>query len=98
MADSNESNPVSEEDIWKNPVSTDIGPDNCMNAKLTRQLQEHYALKQAINIFPRPHNPSHRSLITRTRSFEHADWTETNPSPVSLAEDGFFYDSKLVTF
>jgi hypothetical protein len=40
MADSNESIPVSEEeDTWKIPVSTDIGPDNkWMNAKLTRQV------------------------------------------------------------
>jgi hypothetical protein len=82
MADSSsESNPLTEEeDTWKIPVSTDIGPDsNCMNAKLTRQIQEHYALKQAINIFPRPHRPAYNTLITRTRSFEHADWPETNP-------------------
>jgi len=50
---SNESNPMSEE-TWKissDVVSTDIGPDNSyMNAKLKRQLDEHYAAKQAINI------------------------------------------------
>jgi hypothetical protein len=53
MADSSETNPVMElEDTWKIPVSRDIGPDNnWMNAKFTRLLQEHYALKQAINIF-----------------------------------------------
>jgi hypothetical protein len=99
MADSknNESNPVSEdEDTWK--ISTDIGPDNCMNAKITRQLQELCALKHAINIFPRPHHTAFISLITRIRSFEHADWPETNPSPVSMNEAGFFYDSKLITF
>jgi hypothetical protein len=50
-------NVVEEEDTWKIPVSTDIGPDNnWMDAKLTPQLQEHYALKQAINILPRPHH------------------------------------------
>jgi hypothetical protein len=35
------------------------------------------------------HHPSYNSIIARTRSFEHADWHETNPSPVSLAEAGF---------
>jgi hypothetical protein len=53
---------------------------------------------QAINIFLRLHYPSYNSLITRTRSFEHADWPETNPHPISLAEAGFFYDHKLITF
>jgi hypothetical protein len=69
-----------------------------MDAKLTRQLQEHYALKQAINISSRPHHPAYNTLITRTRSYEHADWPETNPSPVSMAEAGSFYDRKLITF
>jgi hypothetical protein len=77
MADSSESNPVvmedtwkiplstyiAPEDTWKIPVSRDIGPDNWMDAKLTRQLQEHYSLKQAINIFPMPHHPSYNSII-----------------------------------
>jgi hypothetical protein len=88
---------VVEEDTWKIPVSTDIGPDNCIDAKLTCQLQEHCVLKQAINIFPRPHHLSYNSLISRTRSFKHAYWPETNPSLVSLAEAGFFYDRKLIT-
>jgi hypothetical protein len=46
--------PVLEEKVtWKIPVvSHDIGPDNkWMDTILTRQLQEHYALKQPINIF-----------------------------------------------
>jgi hypothetical protein len=91
---------LEEEDTWKIPVvSCDIGPDNkWMDTKLNRQLQEHYALKQAINIFPMPRHPSYNSLILRTRSFENADWPETNPSTVLLAEAGFFYDRKLVTF
>jgi hypothetical protein len=72
MADSNssnnESNPVSEEkDTWKISGSTDIGPDNCMNAKLTRQLHEHCALKKAVNIFPR-HHPAYNSLFARAGS------------------------------
>jgi hypothetical protein len=113
MADSSsESNPVvmEKENTWKIPVleeentwkisvvSRDIGPDNWMDAKLTSQLQEHYALKQAFNIFLMPHHPPYNSLIARTRSFEHADWPETNPSHVSLAEDELFYDRKLITF
>jgi hypothetical protein len=90
---------IAPEDTWKNRVSRDIGTDNqSMDANLTRQLQEQYALKQPINIFPMPHNPSYNSIIPRTRSFEHADWPETNPSPVSLAEAGVLYDRKLITF
>jgi hypothetical protein len=69
-----------------------------MDTKLNRQLQEHYALKQAINIFSMPRHPSYNSLIVLTRSFEYADWPEANPSPVSLAEAGFFYDRKVITF
>jgi hypothetical protein len=96
----NESNPVS--DTWKisgDTGSTDIGPDNSyMNAKLSRQLQEHYALKKAINIWHGPRHPAFNSLITRVKSFEGADWPQTNPTPISLAEAGFFFDSKLTTF
>jgi len=98
---SNESNPMSE-DTWKisgDVVSTDIGPDNSyMNAKLKRQLDEHYAVKQAINIWHGTQNPAFTSLIARVKSFEDADWPETYPTPISLAEAGFFYDSKLSTF
>jgi hypothetical protein len=87
-----------EEDTWKIAISTDIGPDNLMNAKLTRQLQKHYSLKQAINIFLRPYHPSYNTHITSTRSYEHADWPETYPSPVSMTKAEFFYDRKLITF
>jgi hypothetical protein len=69
-----------------------------MDTKLTRQLQEQYALKRAINIFPMSNHPSYNSLIARTKSFEQVHWPETNPSPVSLAEAGFFLDPKLITF
>jgi hypothetical protein len=89
MADSSsESNSVMEvEDAWKITVFSDIGPDNnCIDGKLTRQLQEHYALKQEINIFPRPHHPSYNTLTTRTRSYENADWPETYPLHISMAE------------
>jgi hypothetical protein len=75
MADSSsESKPVMEEDTWKILVPIGIGPDrNCMDAKLILLLQEHYALKQAISIFPRPHHPPYNNLITRARSIEHSD-------------------------
>jgi len=93
---SNELNPMSE-DTWK--ISEDIGPDNSyMNAKLKRQLDEHYAVKQAINIWHGPQNPAFTLLIARVKSFEDADWPEIYPTPISLAEAGFFYDSKLSTF
>jgi hypothetical protein len=79
-----------EEDTWKIPVvSCDIGPDKWMNTKLNRQLQEHYALNKQ-SMFSMPRQPSYNSLTVRTRSFENVDWPETNPSPVSLAEAGFF--------
>jgi hypothetical protein len=83
---------LKDEDTWKIPVvSCDNCPDNkCMDIKLDRQLQEYYTMKQAINIFPMPHHLSYNSLIARTRSFEKANWPETNPSPISLAEAGFF--------
>jgi hypothetical protein len=69
-----------------------------MNPKLTRQLHEHYARKQAINLCPGPQYPACNSLNARVKSFEDADWPEINPTPVSMAEAGFFYDSKLTTF
>jgi hypothetical protein len=70
MADSSssESNPVvmEEENTWKIPVvSNDIGPDKWMDTKLNRQLQEHYALKQPINIFPMPYHPSFGRDLSR---------------------------------
>jgi hypothetical protein len=96
-----ESNPVSEaEDAWKISIeagSPDIGPDS-MNPKLTRQLLEHHARKQAINFWPGPGHPAFNSLIARVKSFEGVVWPETNPSPVSMAKAGLFYDSKLFTF
>ena len=101
MTDSSkESYPMS--DTWKisgDVVSTDIGPENSyMNVKLKRQLDEHYATKQAINIWHGPQNPGFTSLIARIKSCEDADWPETYPTTISLAEAGFFYDSNLSTF
>ena len=91
---SNESKPTSE-DVWKistgDAVSQDIGPDNYyMDKKLKRQLDAHYAVKQAINLWHGPQNPAFNSLIARVKSFEGADWPETYPTPISLAEAGFF--------
>ena len=37
-------------------------------------------------------------LIDPVRSFENIDWPETNPTPVSLAESGFFYAGELTAF
>jgi hypothetical protein len=37
------------------------------------------------------------TLANRLKSFEDSKWPETNPSPISLAEAGFFYDRKLAT-
>jgi hypothetical protein len=88
-----DSNPVSEvDDTWKISVeagSTDIGPDS-INHKLSRQLLEYYARKQAINFWPGPRHPTFNSLIARVHSFEDVDWPETNPPPISMAEAGFF--------
>jgi hypothetical protein len=73
MADNNdrsnsESSPVSEEeDAWKISTeagSTDTGPDS-MNPKLSRPLLEHYARKQAINLWPGPSHPAFSSLCAR---------------------------------
>jgi len=98
---SNESKPRSE-DVWKissgDVVSQDIGPDNYMDKKLKRQLDAHYAVKQAINLWHGPQSPAFNSLIARVQSFEGADWPETYPTPISLDEAGFFYDSELSTF
>ena len=69
-----------------------------MNAKLKRQLDERYAVKQAINIWHGPQNPAFNSLIARVKSFEDADWPETYPTPISLADVGFFYDSSYLLF
>jgi len=74
---SNESKPTSE-DVWKistgDAVSQDIGSDNYyMDKKLKRQLDAHYAVKQAINLWHGPQNPAFNSLIARVKSFEGAD-------------------------
>jgi len=97
----NESNPMSEDtrEISGDKGSTNIGPDNSyMNVIHSRQLKEYYTLKQAINIWPGPRHPAFSSLITRVKSFEAVDWPKTCPTPISLAEAGFFYDSELTTF
>jgi len=41
-----------------------------------------------------PRYLDYNSLIERVRSFENVDWPEHNPSPVAMAEAGFFYNSK----
>jgi hypothetical protein len=69
-----------------------------MEVKLKRKLEEHFARKQAINIWHGPRHPAFSSLIEGAKCFEGVDWSETNPTPVSLAEAGFFYHNKLITF
>jgi hypothetical protein len=76
----------------------DVEPDMQANAQLHRQLQEHFVTKQAINIWAGPKYPNYNTLIERVKSFENSGWPEINPSPVSLAEAGFFYDRKLTAF
>ena len=78
--------------------SVDVRPDREGNEYLIRALQEHYVLRQAVNLWQGPKYTDYCSLIDRVRSFENIDWPETNPTPVSLAELGFFYDGALTTF
>ena len=68
----------------------DVGPDRHGNKFLNCALQKHYVLKQAVNLWQGPKYPAYCSLIDRVRSFENVDWPETSPTPVSLAEAGFF--------
>jgi len=94
-----ENGPVSDpvpEDGWV--CSVDVGPDRHGNEYLNRVVQDHYVLKQAVNLWQGSRNPAYCSLIDRVRTFEIIDWPETNPTPVSLAEAGFFYDGELTTF
>jgi hypothetical protein len=71
-SNSNESNPVSE-DTWKISGSIDNGPYNFyMNVKLKREL-EHFARKQAINIWHGPRHPAFNSFIERVKSIEGVD-------------------------
>jgi hypothetical protein len=43
-------------------------------------------------------HPAFNSLIERVKFFEGADCPETNSTPISMSEAGFFYDRKLITF
>ena len=78
--------------------SIDVGPDTVGNEYLNRTLQEHFVLKQVVNIWQGPKYPTYCSLIDRVRSFENVVWPETSPTHVSLAEAGFYYDGVLTTF
>jgi hypothetical protein len=49
--------------------SIDVGPELEGNKHLNRALQEHYILKQAVNIWQGPKYPAYCSLIERARSF-----------------------------
>ena len=78
--------------------SFDVGPDREGNEYFNRALQEHYVLKEAVNLWQGPKYPAYCSLIDRVRSFKNINWPETNLTNVSLAEAGFFYDGELTTF
>jgi len=45
--------------------SLDVGPDREGNEHLDRALQEHYTMKQAINLWQGPRYPDYHSLIDR---------------------------------
>jgi hypothetical protein len=96
-----DSNPLSE-DILKisgEIGSTGIGPGSFyINVKLKLQIKDLYSGKQAVNFWLVPCNPTFNYLIERVKSFEGVDWPETNLTSVSLAEAGFFFDSKLIIF
>jgi len=50
--------------------SIDVGPDTVGNEYLNRTLQEHFVLKQVVNIWQGPRYPAYCGLIYRVRSFE----------------------------
>jgi hypothetical protein len=70
--------------------SINVGPDVGRDEHLEHALQEHYFLKQAVNLWQGPKFPGYCSIIERVSSFENWEWPETKPAPVSLAEVGFF--------
>jgi len=86
MENSSDSNTVPEEAPIR---SVDVGPDNEGNEYLNRALQEHFVLKQIVNIWQVPRYPAYCALIDRVRSFENVIWPETVPPPVSFVEAGF---------
>jgi len=95
MENSSDSNTVPEEaPVW----FVDVGADNEGNEYLNSALQEHFVLKQVVNIRQGPKYPAYCLLIHRVRSFENIVWPETSPTAILLAEAGFFYDGELTTF
>jgi len=95
MGNGSDSNPMPEEAVVR---SVDVGPDNEGNEYLNHALQEHYVLKQFVNLWQGPKYPAYCSLIDRVRSFENINWPKTNPTPVLLVRSGVFCDDKLTTF
>jgi hypothetical protein len=78
--------------------SIDVRHDVGRNEHLEHALQEHYVLKQAVNLWQGPKYPGYCSIIKRVRSFDNWDWPETKPTPVSLAGAGLFYDGESTAF
>jgi hypothetical protein len=68
----------------------DVGLDVGRNEHFEHALQEHCVLKQAVNLWQGPKYPGYSSIIERVQLFENWNWPETKPTPVSLAEEGFF--------
>jgi len=95
MGKSADSNPVAEDAVVS---SIDVGPDQEGHEYLNRTTQEHYDLKQAVNLWQGPKYTDYCSLIDRVRSFQDSNWPDLNPTPISLAEAGFFFNGTLTTF
>ena len=95
MENSSDSNTVPEE---ASVLSVYVGPGTVGKEYLNRALQEHFVLKQVVNIWQGPKHSEYCALIDRVRSFENVVWPETSPTPVSLAEAGFFYAGELTAF
>jgi hypothetical protein len=78
--------------------SEKVEPDLEENARHRRLLQDSSVKKQAINIWGGPKYTNYTALVERVKSFENSGWPEIHPSPISMAEAGFFYDRELTTF
>jgi hypothetical protein len=69
-------------------------PDREWISAVSRALQERYETEQAINLWKGPKFPEYSSFVDRARSFEDAEWPEDNPTPVAMAEAGFYFNSR----
>jgi hypothetical protein len=89
-SNSNNSNRVSE-DIWKISGSTDTGPDNFYIERETQTRTKRTLRPKTGNQYLVWTTTSCFQFVHRAcKIFEGVDWSQTNPTPVSLAEAGFF--------